>query len=221
MASESVNNASEGSLAQKLMEQHAQHPLNPTVEDVPDEEGSNAPSSADATGTSSWGQNVSAKAAGKQKAQASTLDTESQEAFPALGSGPKSTPAPKNNITPIWGGANGKANGTSWSTNGTPRASTPNSGVSTPTGVPAPLSLPGRNVESYILEPSHVLPRNQLKRPIPDIVKDINRKSRAVINMVPGPNGSLKFNATGPQDKAQQALRDLIQQIGARVSISL
>ncbi|EMR64242.1 putative rna binding effector protein scp160 protein [Eutypa lata UCREL1] len=86
MASESVNNASEGSLAQKLMEQHAQHPLNPTVEDVPDEEGSNAPPSADATGTSSWEKNISAKAAGKQKAQAATLDTESQEAFPALGS---------------------------------------------------------------------------------------------------------------------------------------
>ncbi len=220
MASQSANTASDGSLAQKLMEQHAQNPLHATVEDVPDEERSTVPSSADAPGNSSWGQTISTKAAGKQKAQeAVTLDTESQEAFPALGSGPKSTAATRNNITPIWGGANGKPNGTSWSTNGTPRTSTPTSGISTPTGVPPPITLPGRNVESYILESSHILPRNQLKRPIPDIVKDINRKSRAVINMVPGPNGSLKFNATGPQDKAQQALRDLIQQIGAKVSI--
>ena len=217
-----TNTAPEGSLAQKLMEQHAQNPLKVTVEDVPDEEGSSAPSSTDAAASSSWGQTTSTKAAGKQKAQeaataTATLDTESQEAFPALGTGPKST-ATKNNITPIWGGANGKTNGSSWSANGTPRTSTPNSGVSTPTGFPPSLNLPGRNVESYILEPSHIMPRNQLKRPIPDIVKDINRKSRAVINMVQGPNGSLKFNATGPQDKAQQALRDLIQQVGAKVS---
>ena len=216
-----TDTAPEGSLAQKLMEQHAQNPLQATVEDDPEEEGSTLPS-ADTPASSSWGQTPSAKAAGKQKAQeaaAAALDTDSQEAFPALGSGPKST-GTRNNITPIWGGANGKTNGNSWSTNGTPRTSTPNSGVSTPTGIPPSMNLPGRNVESYILEPSHILPRNQLKRPIPDIVKDINRKSRAVINMVQGPNGSLKFNATGPQDKAQQALRDLIQQIGAKVSIS-
>ncbi|RYO77268.1 hypothetical protein DL766_003307 [Monosporascus sp. MC13-8B] len=216
----SANPGSEGSLAQKLMQQHAQNPLHATVEEASDLEGTPLPS-ADDPASSSWGPTVSAKAAGKQKAQEQApIDTESQEAFPALGSGPKPTTGAKN-VTPIWGGANGKSNGGSWSTNGTPRTSTPPSGVSTPTGTVPSMSLPGRNVESYILESSHIMPRNQLKRPIPDIVKDINRKSRAIINMVPGPNGSLKFNATGPQDKAQQALRDLIQQIGAKTSISV
>jgi polyribonucleotide nucleotidyltransferase len=208
----------EGSAAQKLQQQHAKHDLHATVEDAPDED-LKLPSTDGPEG-SSWGQPMSAKAAGKQKAsESSSLDTQSQEAFPSLG-GPKPSAASRSNITPIWGGANGKSNGTSWSANATPRTSTPASGVSTPTGAPA-MAIPGRNVESYVLEPSHILPRNQLKRPIPDIVKDINRKSRAVINMVPGPAGSLKFNATGPQDKAQQALRDLIQQIGAKTSINV
>ncbi|KAL7621934.1 hypothetical protein AAE478_007434 [Parahypoxylon ruwenzoriense] len=217
MASES-NNA-EGSAAARLLQKHAENPLHATVEDVPDED-LKPSSAADAPEKSSWGQTVSTKAAGKQPAQASaTLDTQSHEAFPELGV-PKSSSASKANIPPVWGGAktgaNGKTNGTSWSANGTPRASTPASGVSTPTGVPPPVSIPGRNVETVVLESRFIMPRNQLRRPIPDIVKDINRKSRAVISMVPAPSGHLKFDATGPQDKAQQALRDLVQQIGVK-----
>jgi hypothetical protein len=210
--------ASEGpSAAAKLMQQHAENTHHVTVEDAPDED-LQPTSAVDAPeAPPSWGPSSSAKAVGKQKAQPSgPIDTQSQEAFPSLG-GPKT--APRSNITPIWGGANGKANGaTSWSANATPRTSTPVSGTSTPGGAPPSMFIPGRNVESYVLEPSHILPRNQLKRPIADVVKDINRKSRAPITMTNGPNGSLKFNATGPQDKAQQALRDLIQQIGAKVS---
>ncbi|KAI1766953.1 hypothetical protein GGR53DRAFT_484179 [Hypoxylon sp. FL1150] len=219
MATE-TNNV-EGSAAARLLQQHAENPLRVTVEDVPDED-LKSPSAADAPEKSSWGQTVSTKAAGKQPARDSgSLDTQSHEAFPELGV-PKAA-ASKSNISPIWGGAkggaNGKANGTSWSANGTPRTSTPASGVSTPTGVPPSMSIPGRNVEAVVLEQQYILPRNQLKRPIPDIVKDINRKSRAVISMVPGPNGHLKFEATGPQDKAQQALRDLVQQIGSKTTV--
>lgn len=215
MASETSN--IEGSAAARLLQQHAENSHHVTVEDVPDEE-LKSPSAADAPEKSSWGQTPSTKAAGKQPAQESgRLDTQSHEAFPELGV-PK-TAASKANISPIWGGANGKANGTSWSANGTPRTSTPASGVSTPTGVPPPVSIPGRNVETLLLESQYVMPRNQLKRPLQDIIKDINRKSRAVISSVPGPSGHLKFEATGPQDKAQQALRDLVQQIGIKVSL--
>jgi hypothetical protein len=80
------------------------------------------------------------------------------------------------------------------------------------------MAIPGRNVETIMLPSSSILPRTQLRRPIPDIVKDINRKSRAVITMANGPGGQLKFEASGPQDKAQQALRDLVSQIGRKVS---
>ncbi|KAI8956650.1 hypothetical protein F5Y11DRAFT_145638 [Daldinia sp. FL1419] len=217
MASETSN--SEGSAAARLLQKHAESSHHVTIEDVPDEE-LKSPSAPDASEKSSWGQTPSTKAAGKQPAQESgPLDTQSHEAFPELGV-PK-TAGPKANISPIWGGANGKANGTSWSANGTPRTSTPASGVSTPTGVPPPVSIPGRNVETYLLESQHVMPRSQLKRPVQDIVKDINRKSRAVITLVPGPSGHLKFEATGPQEKAQQALRDLVQQIGVKTSIKV
>ena len=208
----------EGSAASRLLQKHAQHPLQPTVEDAPDDDVKPSTSSP-ALGDATWGPTPSAKAAGKQPAQASTpLDTQSHEAFPELGV-PKA--APKTSFPPIWagakGGANGNVNGTSWSANGTPRTSTPTSGVATPTGVPPPIAIPGRNVETIMLPASSILPRAQLKRPIPDTVKDINRKSRAVITMSNGPGGQLKFEASGPPDKAQQALRDLVSQIGRRV----
>uniref|UniRef100_A0A8H7TPT7 K Homology domain-containing protein n=1 Tax=Bionectria ochroleuca TaxID=29856 RepID=A0A8H7TPT7_BIOOC len=81
--------------------------------------------------------------------------------------------------------------------------------------------IPGRNVESITLEPQDVMPRGQLRRPIADIIKDINRKSRANISMGGASNGRLKFDATGPQDVAQQALKDLVSQIGTRTSIKV
>jgi ferric-dicitrate binding protein FerR (iron transport regulator) len=80
--------------------------------------------------------------------------------------------------------------------------------------------IPGRNVESVTLEPQFIIPRNQLKRPLADTIKDINRKSRANITMATSANGRLKFDATGPQDIAQQALKDLVQQIGTRVCLT-
>ncbi|KAK5626467.1 hypothetical protein RRF57_002182 [Xylaria bambusicola] len=208
----------EVSAAARLLQKHAQHPLQATVEDAPDDEAS-PPTDAAAPNDSSWAPTMSAKAAGKQPSAASAgINTQSHEAFPELGV-PKTT-APKTNYAPIWAGAkgsaNGNLNGTSWSANGTPRTMTPTSGAVTPTGVPPPMAIPGRNVETIMLPSSSILPRAQLKRPIPDIVKDINRKSRAVITMANGPGGQLKFEASGPQDKAQQALRDLVSQIGRK-----
>ncbi|KAI1309293.1 putative RNA binding effector protein Scp160 [Xylaria venustula] len=213
----------EVSAAARLLQKHAQHPLQATVEDAPDDEAKPSTDTAAPT-DSSWAPTPSAKAAGKQPGQASTgIDTQSHEAFPELGV-PK-TAAPKTNYPPIWagakGGANGNANGTSWSANGTPRTVTPTSGVATPTGVPPPMAIPGRNVETIMLPSSSLLPRAQLKRPIPDIVKDINRKSRATITMATGPGGQLKFEASGPQDKAQQALRDLVSQIGRKETATI
>ncbi|KAI0912029.1 putative RNA binding effector protein Scp160 [Ustulina deusta] len=217
MASEEV------SAAARLLQKHAQHPLQATVEDAPDDEAKPSTDAASAT-DSSWAPTMSAKAAGKQPGEASAgIDTQSHEAFPELGV-PKTT-APKTNYPPIWagakGGANGNVNGTSWSANGTPRTMTPTSGAATPTGVPPPLAIPGRNVETIMLPSSSLLPRAQLKRPIPDIIKDINRKSRAVITMATGPGGQLKFEASGPQDRAQQALRDLVSQIGRKETVTV
>lgn len=220
------------SAAQKLLQKHAV-----TVEEVPDEEdlkhpkpSAPEPEPAGKENAPSWGPTMSTKAAGKQKVQESTggrptaLDTQSHELFPELG-GPK--PKASAGVVPQWGAktnVNGKTNGTS-PANGTSRASTPASGIATPTssafhGPPA-MSIPGRNVESIWLEPQHILPRTQLRRPIPDIIKDLNRKSRATISMPATADRRLRFDAAGPQDIAQQALKELVQQIGAKQSVTV
>ena len=165
---------------------------------------------------------MSGKAAGKQKESRdskSALDTHSHELFPELGAAKGKTA----NIAPIWGaksGADGKPNGAA--SKGASRSSTPASGAATPSQGAAPaMFIPGRNVETVTLEPQFIMPRGQLRRPIQDIMKDINRKSRANITMATASNGRLRFDATGPQDVAQQALKDLVQQIGTRVRLQV
>lgn len=212
----------EPSAASQLLQQHAAaNSHHVMVEDVEDED-LKSPTTTEPAAKTETG---SAKAAGKQKAPASApLDTQSHELFPELG-GPKLKA--NAGTVPIWSAkanANGKANGAS-PVNGTPRASAPASGVTTPTGPalhgPPSVSIPGRNVETLYLEPHHILPRNQLKRPLPDIIKDLNRRSRANINMSTLGNGKLKFEAAGPQDQALQALKDLVNQVGTKQSVKV
>lgn len=208
------------SAAQKLAQEHAEHAAeghHVTVEDVVDEDlnlhvADSEPSSAPV---------LSEKASGKQKEASpatatSALDTQSRELFPDLG-GPKSQATTKT--VPKWNVLADKSNGQAQ--NGTSRAATPSSGAATPTGNPAvpSVSLPGRkNVETIALRPQHMKPRDQLRRPLPDIIKDINRTSRANISIASTSNG-ITFEATGPQDAAQRALKDLVNQIGTPVSL--
>ena len=224
-----ADSPSSGNAAAELKLKHAQNSHNPTVEDVPDEDMPQRAQEGAAANDAkpSWGEPPSVKSIGKQKARepdanAAKLDTQSHELFPELG-GPK--PKASTGVAPIWSAksshVNGKTNGAAPVNGTTPHTSAPASGVSTPTSSglhgPPSISIPGRNVETLYLEPQHVLPRNQLKRPLPDIIKDLNRKSRANLNLSTLPGGKLKFDATGPQDIAQQALRDLVQQIGTKV----
>ncbi|KAI5467756.1 putative RNA binding effector protein Scp160 [Mariannaea sp. PMI_226] len=219
MASENPVEAviDEPSAAQKLLQKHAEAPHHVIVEDVPDED---LPPKVANDASGSWAAPISAKAAGKQpQGPKTTLDTQSHELFPELGA-PKGKSA---NVAPIWGAknnANGKSNGAA--SNGGSRSSTPASGAVTPQGSKQPeMRIPGRNVETVTLEPQFIMPRNQLRRPIPDIIKDINRKSRATINMATTSNGRLRFDATGPQDVAQQALKDLVSQIGTKQTVTV
>ncbi|RFN55698.1 hypothetical protein FIE12Z_33 [Fusarium flagelliforme] len=202
MASEAPTG--ELSAAQKLMQKHAEAPHHVTVEDAPDED---LPIHTPAEASSS-AEAPAPKPAPKPASK--TLDTQSHELFPELGA-PKGKAA---NVAPIWGAktANGAAS------NGGSRSSTPASGAATPN---KPMVIPGRNVETVTLDPQYIMPRGQLKRPIPDIIKDINRKSRANVTMATSTNGRYKFDATGPQDVAQQALKDLVAQIGTRTAIKV
>ncbi|RDA92481.1 hypothetical protein CP533_6425 [Ophiocordyceps camponoti-saundersi (nom. inval.)] len=211
-----VANGGEESAAQKLLQKHVEAPHHVTVEDVPDED---AP--ARASGEASHPR-APVKAAVQQKEISkpkAPLDTQSHEVFPELGA----SKGKSASVTPVWGAKN-NVNGapSAAASNGVSRSSTPASRAATPSHVAAPaMFIPGRNVESVTLEPQFVMPRGQLKRPIQDILKDINRKSRANVTMATASNGRLRFDATGPQEVAQQALKDLVQQIGTRTSIKV
>lgn len=215
-----AESSSSSTLAAELKAKHAEAAHHVEVEEVPDEDimsHHHAEAEASSAGAKpSWAE---PKAEEKpKKPEAKPLDTRSHDLFPELG-GQSNSKSPAG-IVPIWSAkstTNGKTNGT----NGTPRTSAPDSGVSTPTGTgqhgPPSLSIPGRNVETLYLEPQHMMPRTQMKRPLPDILKDLNRRSRAQVTMSTQGNGKLKFEAAGPQDIAAQALKELVQQIGTKV----
>lgn len=224
--------ATNGTAAETTPVHHADEVHQPTVEEVEDEAESihpapplsasvlEAPSDVEAPAPS-WAQPASAKSAGKQpekEVKAETkLDTQSHELFPELGGAPK--PSAAASVAPIWSKANGKSNGTAVA-NGTSGASTPASGTATPVGRggPSAFALPGRHTERLQLEPKHMLSRAQMKKPLNDILKDINKKSKATVTSSTGAEGKTFFTATGPKDACSKALTDVAQQVGAKVS---
>ncbi|KAI9048789.1 hypothetical protein LZ554_007620 [Drepanopeziza brunnea f. sp. 'monogermtubi'] len=220
-----VNGHGDGmSAAQRLQQQHAHNPL---VEELPDESDLKHPPAPldpthvledldEAAAASDWPANISANAAGKRKAEgkkAAVIDPNSETSFPGLG-GAKTGPV----TAPTWGGnksaANGATNGIS--TNG---SSAPNPGVNT-TPAARGVASPAVQIQAprLILQKNEVLPRNQLKKPMPEILKDINKKLRTNLTMRTGENGVLEFRESSNQKEAlkQQAVRDLGMQIGAK-----
>lgn len=195
--------ASEMSAAEKMAQEHAiSHQA--YVEPSPEKsEPPTLPGSVTDAPTPSWeGAPSSSKASGKQSK--APLDPQSHELFPELGSSATATSKGKGaaNAIPTWGAkANGKENF---------------NGSSPPIIQPA-MNLPRRNVESITIDPTHILPKKDLKRPIADVFKDLNRRFHVKMSMLAAANGRLKFDAVGPQDDAQQALKELVRQIGVKV----
>jgi hypothetical protein len=246
-------NAGNGDLsaAQKLMQKHADEAHKASMEEVPDEEDLKhgevpkstsilEPADDDGASAPTWAQPVSARAAGKQKAQEipaqvnqPALDTQSHDLFPELGGTLKPQNGPT--VASIWSakkptnasptGTNGKTNGLT-PTNNSSRASTPTSGAATPTstnnsatprGPPTMMNIPGRHTERISLAPSQLLPRTQMKKPLADVLKDVNKRSKATITNTTGQGGAQWFTAIGPVDACRQALKDLVEQIGSKV----
>ena len=239
--------------AQKLQEKHdadAAHRV--TIEEVIDEEDiEHPPPSMEIVPETPTAQPaaelMSEKVAGKQKVKEepdaaarngksntqSTIDTQSEELFPALGAGPKSK-APAS-AAPAWGakkpssvsaagstGVNGRS-----PSNTTSRVSTPASGVLTDTstnasvkpnrGLPQKSNVPGKHTDRFEFAPAQLVPRGQLKKPIKDVLQSINKKSRATVTMKPGPGGVLIFEGVGPLEDTRQALKDVAKEIGVKV----
>lgn len=248
--------------AQRLQEKHT-HDLNhqPNVEDAIDEDDiAHSPPSAlpkpPPVGEDT-SRPMSEKAAGKQKAKeepirttssktnaapAIVLDTKSEDAFPALGGGPKpqsqarmpmawGTRKPLGVATAVPNGINGQG---PMSSAATSRASTPASGKPTPASTnssvisqprapsaPQNIPIPGRHSERIQFAPSQLLPRNQLKKPLQDVLRSINKSSKANVEMKPGPGGTIIFEGTGPVDATRQALRDVAKEVGSKVCFIL
>jgi hypothetical protein len=232
MATETPVNGSSAdnlSFAEKLQKKHAES-HNPTVEEVPDEDDTPLVTQTSALETADAP--LSEKAQGKQKAtepqekpKTQTLDTKSEELFPALGSGPK--PRAPGPVSPAWGSkkpgsaANG-INGNGYASSGpTSRVSTPASGIASPLpGQPRVVMMPGREREIVTFAPSQLLSRDKLKKPIPDILRDINKRSKATVEMKHAKNGAIAFEGTGPtREIVQQALKELAKQIGTKVCL--
>lgn len=254
--------SAEISPAQRLQEKHTHDSTHqPIVEDAVDEEDvahppPSAPLKPPAVGEDT-SHHMSEKAAGKQRvkdepteptsskvnaAPANVLDTKSEDAFPALGGGPK--PQTQSRVPMAWGtrkplgvatavpnGINGQGPMSSATTSrasiATTGRSTPGSGnssmISQPRApsVPQHIPIPGRHSERIQFAPSQLLPRNQLKKPLQDVLRSINKSSKATVEMKPGPSGTIIFEGTGPVDATRQALRDVAKELGSKQSVKV
>lgn len=120
------------------------------------------------------------------------------------------------------------------SSNQSSRASTPASGMLTPDSNPAltippahpqslrsplpqSMAIPGRYSERITLFPQEIKPSNQLKKPVSDVLRDINRKSKANVQMSAGAGGARHFDAKGPVDAVRQALKEVAKELGSKV----
>ena len=235
----SASNTGSLSFAEQLQKKH-QAGHNPTVEEVEDEDDRmHPPPSSLAAKPAPAPENtdppLSEKAKGKQKAEEAPqgqeaqskkaeqpLDTTSEELFPALGSGPR--PRSTGQASAAWGSnkpasvgakVNGPGSGAGANASA-PRISTP---LSSANNQNRTVQMPGRHTETVNFAPSQLMPRDKLKKPLPDLLRELNKRSKAKIEMKHVNNGEIAFIGTGPSvDVVQQALREVAKQAGAKVS---
>ncbi|KAG9238898.1 putative KH domain-containing protein [Amylocarpus encephaloides] len=223
------------SAAQLLMKKHDEEAHKVSVEDVPDEEDlTNHPhplsssvleSTDEPVSTPEWAAPMSAKAAGKRKEETgkeskATIDTQSDELFPGLGGAPKAQQPAYS--APIWGARKGAGtNGNAIATKG---SSTPKSGMNTPPIATKPTgvqSLAGQVAGPvYTFEPKE-LPRSATRKPLPDVLRDINKKFRTNLTQTTGEGGVIKISAPGsqvPDSVKRQAFKELGSNITTKTS---
>ena len=174
------------------------------------------------------------------------LDTTSHEAFPRLGGGAAARPvgtawgtqksppvSTRADPLPAPTAVNGdRRHGSAAAAASQPssRRSTPaSSGLTAPIAntpaahhqrvlAPQTVSIPGQHSERISLLPREMKPRSQLKKPVQDVLRDINRKSKANVQMSSGAAGAVHFDARGPVDAVRQALKEVAKELGSKVS---
>ncbi|KAH0562345.1 hypothetical protein GP486_002957 [Trichoglossum hirsutum] len=186
----------------------------------------------------------------KAKAPYKPLDLKSDDAFPSLGSGPKPTipatlsawGARKSHPvqTQASNGSPVGVNGTTISSNSSSRASTPASGIATPTSAStssafnqphaqrnqggATLSLPGRPKEvtdTIVLKSHELQPREQLKKPVPEIIQAIKKRTGTSLQMSTSRSGDSTCIAKGTPEAVRKALRDVAKELSTKQSIKV
>lgn len=230
--------------AQKLLAKHtADEAHQPRVEDVIDEDdfmhpppsSSTLPDAMEPDTVVGATRSMSEVAKGKQKVHDAedqltkptlpNLNTESEEAFPALGP-PKGRPTVP--VAQTWAKkpAIMSLNGNKSAINGKMPSSTTSSSPSAPASgingsAPLPgVAFPGRHVERITFAPNQIKPPSQMKKTIPQVLLEINHKSKAKVTMREGMGGVRIFEGMGPVDAVRQALRELANQIGSKVRTS-
>ena len=176
----------------------------------------------------------------KEKA-AAPLNTKSEEAFPSLGSGLKANTTSQAPLA--WGskkpssihaGPTNQAGSLHTPDLHSSRASAPTSGVLRPASSNAPLGptpqgltmphqmpMPGKHYEQIQFAPSQILPRNQLKKTLPETLRDFNKRSKAKVDMKTAGNGHIIFEGRGPVDATRQVLKDLAKEIGSKQQVKI
>jgi len=82
------------------------------------------------------------------------------------------------------------------------------------------MNIPGKHMERISFSPKQLTPRQQLKKPVNDIIRDINRRSKAKLEYKSGPGGTVVFESTGPVDAVRQSLKEIADEVGSKVSQS-
>jgi hypothetical protein len=214
------------SAAQKLLAKHASmEPHKVEIEEVVDEEDiAHPPPSAALHANANSSLSMSDIAKGKQKAapeaeqpkkpKGPAFDVKSDEAFPALGG-----PAPRaaTSAAQTWGKipaaihTNGTKPSVNGGSNGTSRAPAPASLPSSRNSI-----IPGWDSQKVELFPQQIN-RGQLKKPLQEIIRDINKRSKATITSSAGPGSVLVFEGKGPKDAVTSSLKELVQTICTKV----
>ena len=235
MSAESNGAGGSTSFAERLREKHG-HNHSASVEEVLDEEDIQhpPPSMAEAPGPliEENGEGLSEKALGKKKAQDTPspapggIDTKSEAAFPSLGGGPK--PRAAGPVASAWGSKKpaSAVNGASGNVSA-PKPSGPSPSPVTPGNSnsrmqsQSAVNLPGRQVERVHFSPEQLLGRNEMKKPVQEVLRDINKRSKAKVELKHGAAGGMTFEGTGPIDAVRQALKDVAREVGSKQSVKI
>ena len=165
----------------------------------------------------------------KPTAASKPLNMESEKDFPSLG---PAKPAPGASSSMSWApkpSAAPYANGSgTYSSNVSSRASTPGpTAPGAPLNMPFPgnranqISLPGKHNQSISLNASQLKPHHELKKPMRDLLRELDRKSKANIDMKSA-NGKVHFHAKGPSpESVEQILKEAVAQLGAKQSVKI